>query len=557
VRFVIEPDSARLGPTTATISPDDRTVVYAAEGPKGIQLYARRVDELSARPLRDTEGAAWPFFSPDGAWVGFYAAGAIRTVPLAGGPATLVVEVPGPTPFGPPAWGDDGMIYYTTAAPNASGAYRVPPAGGVPAQVVPSDSAGFPYHSAIRARPLPGGHALLVSRARIGARVLPVMEVRDLRTGRVQALGPGMAPHYAAGYLVYAQPDGRLYRRPFDVHRLAPTGPEEEVARDILRFDISSAGSLVYQIGVPTTPLTGRLTLVDRVGRVVQTYPASAPWTPRFAPDGRRIAFGAFAPGESVSDIWITDLAAGTTERITADSTHDGDPQWSPDGQALVYSGARAGVAADLFVRTLAGGSPRQLTRRPGTEVPSDWSPDGKTVAFTAQSDTSGNDLWLQPIDGGAARAYLATPANEAGLRVSPNGRWAAYMSDETGRWEVYVQAYPTPGRKALVSAAGGVNPVWGRDGRTLYYWQLDAQSPQGSQLIAASVGADDAATGGPLTVRGRTPLFRASYLGIDRLSVNPIPLYDVSPDGSRIVLVAAPPPENRLVVALHALTRP
>ncbi|MEJ7813269.1 MAG: hypothetical protein WKG32_22860, partial [Gemmatimonadaceae bacterium] len=352
---------------------------------------------------------------------------------------------------------------------------------------------------------------------------------------------------YVPGYRVYASGGGELYRRPFNVDRLEPTGPAEELASDVQSsgysympsFDVSPAGALVYRVGAPPTPAHTRMGLTDRAGREVQAFVARAPWTPRFSPDGRSVVYGANAPGQDFSDVWVTDLAAGTTQRLTADSKDNNDPTWSPNGRSLVYSSVRAATTKDLFLQALDGGAARRLTTRLGDEWSSDWAPDGRALLFTGVTAEDDYDIWLQPADGGAARPYLATPAHESGARLSPDGRWAAYTSDETGRDEVYVQSYPTPGRKTLVSPRGGAHPVWRRDGRELYYWQED-------ELIAVSIGWSG--PGKSPVVRARAPLFRAAYVR------GPHPNYDVSPDGTRFVLVTGLTRANRLVVALHAL---
>jgi serine/threonine-protein kinase len=151
---------------------------------------------------------------------------------------------------------------------------------------------------------------------------------------------------------------------------------------------------------------------------------------------------------------------------------------------------------------------------------------------------TGEEDLWVQPLDGRPARPYVTGSGHQEGARISPDGRWVAYESDESGKYEAYVQSFPVPGLKTLVSTGGGVNPIWAPDGRAIYYWKLD-------QLVAARV---DAAPGEALTVRGQAPLFRAPYFE------NIHAMYDVSPDGSRFVLVTGGARAGRLVVALDAL---
>jgi hypothetical protein len=174
-----------------------------------------------------------------------------------------------------------------------------------------------------------------------------------------------------------------------------------------------------------------------------------------------------------------------------------------------------------------------------GVEWPSGWTSDGRALLLTHVQLTGERDVWVQPLDGGAARPYLATATAEKGARASPDGRWVAYQSDESGRDEVYVRSFPDPGRRTLVSAGGGVNPMWRGDGRELYYWQAD-------QLIAARVEA--AGAGEPLTVRDRTPLFRAPYFASEHA------MYDVSRDGTRFIVVTGGARAGRLVVALNVL---
>jgi Tol biopolymer transport system component len=295
-----------------------------------------------------------------------------------------------------------------------------------------------------------------------------------------------------------------------------------------------------------------RLILTDRAGHTQRVIPARASSSPRFSPDGRRVTYGATAPGEDLGnhDLWVTDLAAGTTQRLTTDRRDANDPQWSPDGRAIVYSvnySVNGSTGKNLAVLTLDGGTGRPLTRRPGAQWPSDWAPDGSGVLFTDNRDARGpagepvslQEIWVQPLDGSPPHPYLATPAHEQGARVSADGHWAAYVSDETGHNEVYVQSYPTPGHKVLVSNGGGAGPVWAHDDRELYYWQAD-------QLVAVRLAAGR--TGAPLEVGGRTLLFRAPYFGAGHAN------YDVSSDGTRFVLVTGNTRATRLVVAVNAL---
>jgi serine/threonine-protein kinase len=264
------------------------------------------------------------------------------------------------------------------------------------------------------------------------------------------------------------------------------------------------------------------LTVVDRAGRPLRTIAANRPWTPRFSPDGRQVAYGAFGSGRSTSDLWVTDLDAGTTRRLTDDGNDSNDPQWNPKGTALAYS-VSAPDGKDVETRPVGAGNPTILATRPGTQFPSDWVRDGSALLVTEETADSKHDILVQPADGSTPWAYAATPADETAARVSPDGRWVAYTSDETGRLEVYLDSYPRPGRRVSVSWNGGAHPVWRADGRELYYWKDGA-------LVAVRV--DAVADNGTPAIGAPTILFRAQYY------IGPNTMYDVSPDGQRFVIV-------------------
>jgi serine/threonine-protein kinase len=265
------------------------------------------------------------------------------------------------------------------------------------------------------------------------------------------------------------------------------------------------------------------LTVVDRAGRPLRAIPASRPWTPRFSPDGHRVAYGAFGDGRSTSDLWVMDLGTGTTRRLTDDDADSNDPQWSADGSSLAYSVSAPGGKDLMVQRVGSGGAARLLATRPGTQFASDWLRDGSALLVTDEAGRNGHDVIVQPANGSAAWPYAATSADETAARISPDGRWVAYTSDESGRAEVYLDAYPTPGRRVMVSLGGGQHPVWRGDGRELYYWNDGA-------LTAVQLGKP--AAGALPAVGSRTVLFRTSY------QVGPNTMYDVSPDGQQFVIV-------------------
>lgn len=275
----------------------------------------------------------------------------------------------------------------------------------------------------------------------------------------------------------------------------------------------------------PTRGQEMSLMMVDRSGRTLRTIAANRPWTPRFSPDGRLVAYGAFGSGRNTSDLWVTDLGAGTTRRLTDDDDDSNDPQWSAQGSTIAFS-RRAEDGKDLFVRPLGAGDSRLLAARAGTQFASDWLRDGSALLVTTEVGNN-HDIIVQPADGSPAWPYLATSADEMGARISPDERWVAYMSDESGQSEIYVDSYPHADRRVMVSSSGGAFPVWRADGRELYYWDQD-------RLVAVPVDARSADR--TPVVGAPTVLFRAPYYG------GPNTMYDVSPDGKRFVIVVASP---------------
>jgi eukaryotic-like serine/threonine-protein kinase len=526
------------------LSPDGKFLVYVAAREGGTtSLYLRPLDELAPRAIPETDGASTPFFSPDGRWLGFYADGMLKKLSVDGGVALAICEA---APVWSATWGErDTIVFATTLA--GSGLWRVSANGGEPVQITkPKPDEGQHGYPQL----LPGGTQILFSILRKNAWHAAIVDVnggepRVLGNGRV--VGEGTR-YISTGHLVYAQ-SGGLVATPFD----PASGDLDQPPVPLLeRIETSrfggayfafapAAGTLVY---VPAgTAVTDRTLLrIDRDGRAAPLLDTRGGYQhPTLSPDGRRAAV--VMTSEIGSDIWIIDLARTTRTRLTTGGI-GAFPVWAPDGLKLAFQSTAPGPF-NLFWKSLGGNAEAQPLLKstdaasvqspnsvamllPGTlptlsgagpQFPMSWSPDGATLAFHERKPDGKRDIWVV-APGGDPSPFLLTPFDERSPRFSPDGRWLAYVSDESGRDEVYVQPYPGPGSKWLVSTDGGIDPVWSRDGRELFY-------RRGDELMAVSVAA-----GREFSAGRPTRLFETRFDAADNA-----PNYDVSPDGKWFVM--------------------
>lgn len=491
--------SARIDTTvnvpSFALAPDGRAVVFSAETPGARpMLWLRSLDNLDARQLPGTEGAQDPFWSPDSRWIGFFAEGTLRKVPAAGGAVQAITPIT--SDFRGATWGSGDTIL---VAIGVEGIVSVSAAGGALAPITTVDTSA---QEDTHRNPsfLPDGRHFLysvVGRADRGGVYLG--SVDDQTKRRVLAI-PTSAVYASPGYLLFVD-GGTLLAQAFDPTRLELTGTPVFVADHVGRstsflsaVSASQAGTIAY-----AGPLArhGRLEWIDRRGNPIG--PLGTPegdYTDfRLSPDETRVAASLVDPTTGVVDIWITDLARGSTSRMTAAAggAVTAAAVWSPDGTRLAFRSNRTGVI-ELYERSAAGGGvDRPLLAREAyrsaqsslSPVPTDWSPDGGQIISSSPTVGARNDLWLLPLASGASPLkFMASAADEMHGNFSPDGRLVAYTSNESGKFEVYVETIPRSDRKWPVSTSGGYEPRWRADGREIYYLSDDRT------LMAVAVGA-------------------------------------------------------------------
>jgi serine/threonine-protein kinase len=506
---------AATGGRLLTISRDGSAIAYVGFGEDGrAVLYLRRSNDLEARPIPGTAGSTNPEFSPDGEWIAFVRGDSILKASLNGGSPLPVTR----TIVGPPSWGRDGFIYFSAR----DELRRVAELGGDSELVLASSESGITYRSP---ELLPDGRALLFTAYGTSINETEI-RLLELETGAVRTLAaPGVAPTYVStGHILYGHPDRALYAIPFDLRDHEVTGPAVPVlptvavfAGGATQFAVADNGTAVYsedagqELELVIVRPNGREDRVSiGVGRLAE---------PRFSPDGRRIAY------TLGRDLYVHDLEVGTTLRLTNEGSNF-LPIWSRDGDSITFQSEREGTLSfDGFRQPSDGsGEAEQLFKLELSQQPHAWTSNGRLLVREAHPER-GSDLLVLSFEGGAVQVtpYLQAPWFETEPSLAPDERWVAYVSNERDTSEVYVRPFPNPdGGSWRISEGGGQEPVWGSDGRTLYYWA-------GSELRAVSVRTDPTFA----VIGEETVLTKPSrYSSIQRAQ------YDVHPDGNSFVLV-------------------
>jgi serine/threonine-protein kinase len=528
-------------------SPDGSRLVYVANRDGKRQLYLRQMDRLDATPIPGTEGAYSPFFSSDGQSVGFVVGYDLKKVSVSGGAPQFLADVP-PVTRGA-SWGPDDTIIFTPD-PNR-GLWRFIAVGNTPPDDAFSDVPKGEMGHQVLTNPdptkgeyshrwpqfLPGGKAVLFTidtgAGFDGARIA----VLSLETGKVNVVldGGTNARYSPSGHIVFSRA-GNLLAVPFDLERLERTGDPVTVLEGILmepggaaHFTFSDDGSLAYIPGGVLVP-ERKLVWVNRQGEV-EPLPAESReyMSPSLSFSGRQVAV-TIREGSNY-DIWISDVARGSLTRLTSHPGEDVASIWTPDGKQVTFASDVMGEGGGpaLWWKPADGSGPQESLAE-GEQVhgmPTSWSPDGQTLAFRLYTAGRSNDIWMLPRENEQEPwTFLDTEFDENGAMFSPDGRWLAYMSNETGRDEIYVQPVGTSGSggKLLVSVGGGAEPLWARNGRELFY-------RNGNKMMAVAIETEP-----ELSVGTPKLLFEGRFLG-----TGPVHLrrqYDVSPDGQRFLMI-------------------
>lgn len=530
LRYSIAPPENSAYQSAPAISPDGASITFSAVAPDGRRvLWLQPLDEMHASVIPGTEDAAAPFWSPESDAIAFFAGGALKKVPVKGGPVETIC--PADASAGGGTWNRDGVILF---APGLSGGLsRVAATGGIPQPVLTPDAARAEV-AALWPELLPGGRRFLFFLL-TGKTDTTGVYVGSLNgggkstllfaseTNAVYSAGAG-----GKGYLLYIQ-NRNLTARSFDPSSLALEGDPATLVEDVgaaaslslAPVSVSSNGTLVYQpVGRPTR----QVVWLDRAGKPAGLAGQPGDWgPPRISPDGKRAVAARMGPDGQKAALWILEAGGGATPLGDAPA-HQGSPVWSPDGTRIAFFDNRAG-SYDLYVRPANSSGHAELLFKSGSpKYPTDWSRDGRYILFGVLSESTRSDIWALSVADRRAFAIAQTIYSEGYPALSPDGKWLAYQSDQSGRNEVYVERFE-PGvegthKRWRISDGGGL-PRWRADGAELFY-----MTGSGRVMAAAAHGGESEFASDP-----PHPLFQTRFIP------QTWNLYDAAPDGQHFLV--------------------
>jgi eukaryotic-like serine/threonine-protein kinase len=507
------------------IAPNGRTVAIATSqgSPAKTLIWLYDIGSQDAKPLPKTEGATFPFWSPDSASLAFFADRKLKKIDLAGGPVQTICDAPsgrGGT------WNKDGVILFTPSPQLLGGIYRTTVAGETPRPVTkPNASLGESTHRWPMF--LPDGKHFLYLAANITGEIDPdAMYVGNLDSpdDRRLVVKTNTNAAYAGGYLFFKR-DSTLLAQKFDPDRFVLSGEPFAVITQFAYipriakavFAVSASHLIVQK---STEAPVSRLTWFDRKGNDLGTVGDPGVYANvALSPDGKSVAVNKTDPANQNTDVWTYNLESGTAKRLTFDPAVDAYPIWGPDGSKIAFSTTRRHVF-DLYVKTTDGALQEQpLFHTDVDKFPNSWSPDGKYLLYIQDTD-----IWYLTLPDLKTTLFVKGSSTAKNAEFSPDGKWVAYASNETGRFEVYVTSFPDAHSKWQVSSSGGEQPRWRKDGKELFYIAA------GDELMAIPIKYTPNFDFGP-----PQPLFQTD--ATDPISTSEHMVYDVGRDGQRFLV--------------------
>ncbi len=509
------------------MSPDGKHVVFTAAIPgKRRALLIRSLDSVNARELPGSEGAAYPFWSPDSRHVAFFADGKLKKTQWSGGSPIALCDV---SDARGGSWGREGTIVFGS---RIGPILRVSASGGTPVEATEVSQEHASHRWPLF---LPDGIRFIFLASPGGSEdagnLLCVGSTAEkMRKPLVQV---SSQPLLYRGYLLYVR-DQNLMAHRFDASKLAVVGDAMPLGEQGIEFDaqfaraivdISPKGSVVYRAG--NAAVNSRLVWLDATGKELGVAGEPEPYFRiRLAPDAKTVAYSVRI-GSTQRNLWALELERGVKSRLTFRETVDLSPVWSPDGKRIVYSSVsrtKRGRFSDLYIKDLTTGSEQLFIETSSNKTPTHWSSHGPTIWYSQAGDGGQSDIWYYSFTDRKSHLYAGSKFGEGSAAMSPDGKWVAYQSNETTRQEVYVAPFQPTGAKWQVSAGGGAGPRWREDGQGLFYVTL---APGTATMFV------------PITFTDRPQIGQAKTLFPFRSVVNAPPAIDLTPDGQRFLLNA------------------